>query len=164
MWSMSERRFMIFISIFEWCIWDTIVIFVFISFVISNIVVPFCKWRRVFPLVYFAFSNMVLLTLSNMCLLIFPISALDGFIRRQYILLGNTSNGMLWCFCVGSFNVRGLWKHHNKELVKNINRCNIDVTCPQETKIKDASSYRINGSTIITFHSDKVLLEWLCHS
>ena len=38
-------------------------------------------------------SNMVLLTLSNICLLIFPISVLDGFIRRQDILSGNPS---LW--------------------------------------------------------------------
>ena len=39
------------------------------------------------------FTNIVLLTLSNIFLLTFPISVLDGFIRRQDILLGNPS---LW--------------------------------------------------------------------
>ena len=34
---MSERRFVIFITFFKWSICDTIVIFVFISFVISDI-------------------------------------------------------------------------------------------------------------------------------
>ena len=59
------------------------------------------------------------------------------------------------CFCVGSFNVRGLTEHHSKEeLLKDTNRYNVDVFCLQETKIKDTSSYWINGSTIVTFRSD----------
>ena len=43
------------------------------------------------------FNNMVLLTLSNICLLIFCISVLDRFIRRQDILLGSPS---LWSLIV----------------------------------------------------------------
>ena len=58
-------------------------------------------------------------------------------------------------FCVGSLTVRGLTEHHKKEeLVRDTNRYNVDICCLQENKIKDASSYGVNGSTIITFHSD----------
>ena len=58
-------------------------------------------------------------------------------------------------FCVGSFNVSGLAQHLNKEeLVRDTNRYHADVCCLHEAKIKHASSYEINGSTIITFHSD----------
>ena len=46
MWSMPERRFMFFITFFEWSIWDTIVIFVFISFVITNISFVYRIYRR----------------------------------------------------------------------------------------------------------------------
>ena len=58
-------------------------------------------------------------------------------------------------FSVGSFNVRRLIEHHSKrELARDTNRCNVNVCCLQESNIKDASSYGINGSIIITFHSD----------
>ena len=43
------------------------------------------------------FSNMLLLTLSNICLLIFPISILDGFTKWQDILSVNPS---LWSLIV----------------------------------------------------------------
>ena len=39
------------------------------------------------------FSNMLVLTLSSICLLILPMSVLDGLIRRHEILSGNPS---LW--------------------------------------------------------------------
>ena len=37
------------------------------------------------------FSNMLVLTLSSICLLILPMSVLDGLIRRHAILSGNPS-------------------------------------------------------------------------
>ena len=38
--------------------------------------------------------------------------------------------------------------------MRDTNRYHVDVCCLHEAKIKHASSYEINGSTIITFHSD----------
>ena len=54
-----------------------------------------------------------------------------------------------------SFNVRGLSEHYKKEELEiNTNRYNANVCCLQETKIKHATSYRLNSSIFITFLSD----------
>jgi exonuclease III len=57
-------------------------------------------------------------------------------------------------FCVGTFNIRGLVDDTKKEqLVRDVNKYGVDICALQETKIKDAGEYCINGSTLITFES-----------
>ena len=66
------------------------------------------------------FTNMVLLTLSDICLLIFPISVLDGFIRWQEA------------------------DRKRKSIIKIFKECGLSITCEVNKKIADFLEVRFN--------------------